>query len=189
MLGRQGIATQHEYVLWRTWNGSSVYTRPKNIRMILNEAESILKRHASVNEQAKQEFRTWISKREGLSGGERAYSLIDDDGRVFQSVAMGAPEPRSDPKFHVPLIHPATGEECPVPANGWSRTPETIQKLIARGEVLFGHDESVQPRKKVYLTADNGRQLSSVISNSSRGKSDLDKVGLEFPYLPSGISL
>ena len=182
MLGRQGIATQHEYVLWRTWSGSSVYTRPKNIRMILNEAESILKRHASVNEQAKQEFRTWISKREGLSGGERAYSLIDDDGRVFQSVAMGAPEPRSDPKFHVPLIHPATGEECPVPANGWSRTPETIHKLMARGEVLFGHDESVQPRKKVYLTVDNGRQLSSVISNSSRGKSDLDKVGLEFPY-------
>jgi len=163
MLGRQGIATQHEYVLWRTWNGSSVYTRPKNIRMILNEAESILKRHASVNEQAKQEFRTWISKREELSGGERAYSLIDDDGRVFQSVAMGAPEPRSDPKFHVPLIHPATGEECPVPANGWSRTPETIQKLIAGGEVLFGHDESVQPRKKSLL--DRRQRQAIILSN------------------------
>ena len=182
MLGRRRIATQHEYVLWRTWNESSVYTRPKNLRMILNEAESIVKKHTVVNEQARHEFRTWISKKEGLTGGDRAYSLIDGNGRVFQSVAMGAPEPRIDPKFHIPLIHPATGKKCPVPANGWSRTPETLQKLIARDEVLFGNDESVQPRKKVYLTADTGRQLSSVISNSSRGKSDLDKLGLEFPY-------
>ena len=182
MLGRQRIATQHEYVLWRTWNESSVHTRPKNIRMILNEAESIVKKHAVVNEQARHEFRTWIIKKDGLTGGERAYSLIDDSGRVFQSVAMGAPEPRIDPKFHIPLIHPATGKGCPVPANGWSRTPETLQKLMAKDEVLFGNDESVQPRKKVYLTADVGRQLSSVISNPSRGKSDLDKLGLEFPY-------
>ena len=182
MLGRQRIATQHEYVLWRTWNESSVHTRPKNLRMILNEAESIVKKHTVVNEQARHEFRTWISKKEGLTGGDRAYSLVDGNGRVFQSVAMGAPEPRIDPKFHIPLIHPATGKECPVPVNGWSRTPETLQKLIARDEVLFGNDESVQPRKKVYLTADAGRQLSSVISNSSRGKSDLDKLGLEFPY-------
>ena len=182
MLGRQRIATQHEYVLWRTWNESSVHTRPKNIKMILNEAESIVKKHGQVDEQARHEFRTWVSKKEGLTGGERAYSLIDDNGRVFQSVAMGAPEPRIDPKFHIPLIHPATRKRCPVPANGWSRAPETLQKLIARDEVLFGNDESVQPRKKVYLTADTGRQLSSVISDSSRGKGDLDKLGLEFPY-------
>ena len=52
MLGRQRIATQHEYVLWRTWSESSVYTRPKNLRMILNEAESIVKKHTVVNEQA-----------------------------------------------------------------------------------------------------------------------------------------
>ena len=182
MLGRQRIATQHEYVLWRTWNESSVHIRPRNIQMILNEAESIVKKHGQLDERAKQEFRTWVNKKEGLTGGERAYNLLDENGRVFQSVAMGAPEPRADPKFHVPLIHPITGKNCPVPANGWSRTPETLQKLIARDEVLFGNDDSVQPRKKVYLSADTGRQLSSVISDSSRGKSDLDKIGLEFPY-------
>ena len=176
MLGRQRIATQHEYVLWRTWNESSVHMRPKNIQMILNEAESIVKKHGQLDESAWQEFRTWVSKREGLTGGERAYNLLDENSRVFQSVAMGAPEPRADPKFHVPLIHPITGKKCPVPTNGWSRTPETLQKLIARDEVLFGNDESVQPRKKVYLSADTGRQLSSVISDSSRGKSDLDKI-------------
>jgi len=182
MLGRQGIATQHEYVLWRTWSGSSVHMRPKKIRMILNEAESIVRKHGEVNEQAKKEFQTWISEKEGLTGGERAYNNIDNNGRVFQSVAMGAPEPRSDPKFHVPLIHPITMKECPVPTNGWSRTPKTLQELKAKDEILFGKDETVQPRKKVLLTAETGRQLSSIIRNSSRGKNDVDKIGLQFPY-------
>ena len=182
MLGRQGIATQHEYVLWRTWNGSSVHMRPKKIRMILNEAESIVRKHGEVNDQAKKEFQTWIGKKEGLTGGERAYKLIDDSGRVFRGVAMGAPEPRTDPKFHIPLFHPINNKPCPMPANGWSRTPETLQKLLHNDEILFGRDETLQPQKKVFLTADLGRQLSSVVSDSSRGKSDLDKVGLQFPY-------
>ena len=182
MLGRQRIATQHEYVLWRTRNTSSVYMRPKNIRLVLNQAEIIVKKHGSVNEKARNEFRAWVAKNENLTGGERAYSLIDDRGQVFQSVGMGAPEPRLDPKFHIPLTHPTTGKECPVPPNGWSRTPETLKSLMARDEILFGDNESVQPRKKVYLTADTGRQLSTVIRDSGRGKSDLDKMGLGFPY-------
>ena len=182
MLGRQKIATQHEYVLWRTWNESSVYTRPKNIRMILNKAESIVRKNGRVNEQARHEFRTWINKEEKLTGGERAYKLIDDSGRVFRGVAMGAPEPRTDPKFHIPLIHPTTDKPCPVPANGWSRTPETLQELLDRDEILFGRDETLQPQKKVFLTADSRMKLSSVIRDSRRGKNDVDKIGLEFPY-------
>ena len=182
MLGRQGIATQHEYVLWRTWNASSVYMRPKTIKMILRKAESIVRKHGQVNEQAKREFQTWLKEKKGLTGGERAYKLIDDNGRVFRGVAMGAPEPRKDPKFHIPLIHPISKKPCPLPANGWSRTPETLQGLLDKDEILFGKDETAQPQKKVILKADSGRQLSSVVSDSSRGKNDLDKMGLEFPY-------
>ena len=182
MLGRQRIATQHEYVLWRTWNASSVYMRPKNIRVILNQADSIVRKYGSVSEEARDEFRIWIANKESLTGGERAYKLIDDKGRVFRGVAMGAPEPRADPKFHIPLIHPETNKPCPLPSNGWSRTPETLKELLEKDEILFGKDETLQPQKKVFLTADSGRQLSSVVSDSSRGKNDMDKLGLEFPY-------
>ena len=182
MLGRQNIATQHEYVLWRTWNESSVYTRPKNIQMILKKAKSIVRKNGRINEQARNEFRTWINKEEKLTGGERAYKFIDDCGRVFRGVAMGAPEPRTDPKFHIPLIHPTTHRPCPVPANGWSRTPETLQELLDRDEILFGKDETLQPQKKVFLTTDSRMKLSSVIRDSSRGKKDVDKIGLKFPY-------
>ena len=182
MLGRKGIATQHEYVLWLTEANSPVYLRPENVRMILAKAKEIIKKHGGVNETSRREFAAWIRAVEGLSGGERAYSLLDDDGRVFQSVSMEAPEPRKDPKFFVPIIHPVTGMPCPVPRNGWSRSPETIKELLARDEILFGKDESIQPRRKVFLTDETKRQLSSVISDSSRGKNDVDKLGLEFPY-------
>jgi len=40
MLGRKGVATQHEYVLWRTWQDSPVYLRSKNVEIILKEARA-----------------------------------------------------------------------------------------------------------------------------------------------------
>jgi len=182
MLGRKGIATKHEYVLWRTRADGSVYLRNVNQRMILDKAQEIVARHGGVTEQARQEFASWIAACPGLSGGERAYRFLDDDGRVYRGVAMGAPEPRADPKFFLPLVHPVTKRPCPVPPNGWSRTPDTLQELLARNEILFGPDESVQPQRKLFLTKGSQRQVSSVIQDAGRGKADVDKLGLEFPY-------
>ncbi len=182
MLGRRGVATQHEYVLWLTALDSQIYLRPKNVGMILAKAKEIIKKYGAINNSSRREFASWIRNAEGLSGGENAYCLLDDDGRIFQSVSMEAPEMRADPKFFIPLIHPDTKKKCPVPRNGWSRAPETIKELLEKNEVIFGKDETVQPRRKVFLTDESRRQLSSVISDSSRGKNDLDKLGLDFPY-------
>jgi len=182
MLGRKGVATQHEYVIWRTQSDAPVYRKNSNVRRIIAQAKSIIEKHGGVTEGAKQEYSKWITSYEGLSGGERAYHLMDDSGKVFQSVAMGAPEPRTHPKFFVPLIHPVTKKKCPVPTNGWSRAPETIEELIQKGDIIFGRDETVQPRRKVYLTEESKRQLSSVIQDSSRGKTDVLGLGLEFAY-------
>lgn len=182
ILGRKGIATQHEYILWLSAVDSPVYLYPRNVRMILAKAAEIIEKHGGVNDDARREFAFWIRSAKGLSGGERAYSLLDDNGRVFQSVSLEAPEPRTDPKFFIPLIHPITKKECPVPRNGWSRAPETMKKLLENNEIFFGKDETVMPRRKVFLTDQSRRQLSSVISDSGRGKNDLDRLGLEFPY-------
>jgi len=181
MLGRKGIATQHEYVIWRGWCDGPIYLGSTSIRQILSAAKSIISKHGGVNDASRREFSQWMSNRDELTGGERAYRLLDDDGRVFQSVAMGAPEPRINPKFHIPLIHPITGKRCPVPNNGWSRAPETINRLIDAGDVVFGMDETTQPRKKVYLTRESKRQISSVIEETGRGKQDVLALGVEFP--------
>jgi adenine-specific DNA-methyltransferase len=182
MLGRKGVATEHEYVLWRTEIQSPVYLRNASQRLILKTAAEIIEKYGAVNEQAKDEFTKWISSCPGLSGGERANRYLDKDGRVYQSAGMSAPEPRTDPKFFVPLIHPITQKPCPVPPFGWSRSPETIQGLLDRDEIIFGEDENVQPRRKLFLTESSQRQVPSVLRDASRGKSDVDKLGLEFPY-------
>ena len=53
---------------------------------------------------------------------------------------------------------------------------------MAKDEIIFGPDERAQPRRKVFLTTESQRQISSVIQDGSRGKADVEKLGLEFPY-------
>ena len=182
MLGGKGVATQHEYVLWRAREDFPLLLRSGNAVSIFRKAKALIDGHGGVGERVRREFSRWIAGQKDFSGGERAYKYIDDDGRVYQSVGMSAPDKRVDPKFHIPLIHPGAGKPCPVPPNGWSRSPETLQRLIERDEVIFGKDENVQPRRKVFLDTSNGRQMPSVIANSARGKGDVDGLGLEFPY-------
>ena len=182
MLGRKGVATQHEYVLWRTRAAGPLHLRNANQRLILKNASRIVAECGGVTQSARKAFSEWIATCPGLSGGERANRYLSDDGRVFQSAGMSAPEQRIDAKFFEPLIHPKTGKPCPVPPYGWSRTPDTLKKLLAKHEILFGEDESVQPRRKVFLREDSQRQVPSVIQNAGRGKTDMDKLGLKFPY-------
>jgi adenine-specific DNA-methyltransferase len=182
MLGGTGIATQHEYVIWRTLMFGPLFLNNRTLVAILQKAKEIIEASGGVNENSRAAFAKWIANSKELTGGEKAYHFLNDDGRVYQSVALGAPERRLDPKFHIPLMHPRTDKACPVPSNGWSRTPEKLQELLDRNEIIFGDDESVQPRRKVFLTDNSRRQIPSVIQDASRGKMDMEKLGLEFSY-------
>jgi adenine-specific DNA-methyltransferase len=178
----RGIATQHEYIAWRSWCSTPLYLRNESVLSMLRKANEIISRHGKVNETAKKEYASWVAGDENLSGGEKAYRHLDEEGRPYQSVSLRAPEPRSDPKFHKPLIHPVTQKPCPVPPNGFSRTPETLQAMIERGDIIFGTDETTQPRQKVILKEGTKRQISSVIQDARKGKADLDPLGLGFAY-------
>ena len=181
-----GVATQHEYVIWRARTDKPINLRNNTIQMMLNKANELIRMHGGVTESTKKAYANWVTNNFQLSGGEKAYRFLDEDGHIYQSVSLRAPEPRTDPKFFQPLIHPVTGKPCPVPPNGFSRTPETLQSMIERGEIIFGPDHSTQPRQKRFLTAESTRQISSVIQNARRGKVDLDALGLlNFPYCHS----
>lgn len=182
MLGRKGIATQHEYILWRSYTDIPVYMKNVNVIRIIKKAQLFIKQHDGVNNKSRSAFSKWILAQNDLTGGEKAYRLLNNDGRVFRGVAMGAPEPRTNPKYFIPLVHPDTDRECPVPNNGWSRAPETLHGLIKNGEILWGLDHTTQPQKKVFLTEESHRQLASVIEDAKSGKVALDPLGLFFPY-------
>lgn len=178
----RGIANQHEYIIWRSKQEKPIYLQNDNALTMLEAAKTIVHKHKGVTDKAKKEFAEWIDDNERLSGGEKAYRYLDEQGQIYQSVSLRAPEPRANKKFHQPLIHPITKKPCSVPPNGFSRTPETLMDMVKNGEILFGVDETTQPRQKVLLTKETRKQLSSVIQDAKKGKADLDLLGLDFPY-------
>ena len=186
--GTNTIATQHEYIICNSKGNVKLYVQPLNREAILRKSVSLIEKHGDVTPKCRKEFRKWIKKNTDLSGGERAYSEIDGEGEVYTSVHMGAPERRTDPKFFQPLIHPDTCKPCPVPRNGFSGTPEFMQDLLAKNEILFGPDETTQPRRKWYLKERLVTELSSLIPLGEKGKHQMDALGLDFPYChPVGL--
>ena len=183
MTGGGGIARQHEYIIWHSKSTDAINFHRKNTKLILEKAQSLIKQRG-YSEETQREFSSWVRKNKQLSNGEKAYSFIDKNGRVYQSVSLRAPEPRDDPKFHKPLIHPVTNRPCPVPPNGFSRTPDLLKSMIEKGEILFGLDETIQPRQKMLLGT--SQQLTSMLTCAKRGKAELDGLGVgEFPYAHS----
>ena len=185
MTGGSGIATQHEYMTWFSPSNITISINTDNASDMLNKVNELIEKYGTVTSDVRKEYVTWINSNTKLSGGDKAYRHITDDGRIFQSVSLRAPEPRENAKFHIPLIHPVTKKPCPVPPNGFSRTPETLSAMVANGDIIFGDDESTQPRYRMYLSTGTQKQLTSVISDAIKGTSDLHKYGLKFPYCHS----
>jgi len=180
MMGAKGIATRHEYILWRTRHEGTFYLKRTNVESILAKAKELMEKYGGVNDKARKEFSKWVENNKDFKGGERAYRFLDENGQPYRGAAMGAPEMRKDAKFHTPILHPKTKKPCHPPVNGWSRTPETIKGLIEKGDIIFGKDETVQPQRKVILR--KSRSVSTVIENGKRGKTEIDNLGLEFLY-------
>ena len=182
VFGTKTIATQHEYVISHSKGNIKLLARSLNRKTILREAASLIKKHGEVSEKCRKEFKAWVKHKPELSGGERAYSNIDDEGKVYRGVSMAAPAQETGPKFKDPLIHPITEKPCPVPANGWSRKPETMQEHLEKNLILFGEDESKIPEFKIFLEDYRFGELSSLIPCGEKGKNTIEAMGLTFPY-------
>ena len=184
MTGGSGVATQHEYIIWRSSIEKAINIGNGNVQLMLNKASDLIEKNDGVvNEKVRKKYADWVRNNSALSGGEKAYSFVDDDGVIYQSVSLRAPEPRTDPKFFMPLIHPKTKLPCSIPPNGFSRTPETLADMMEKGEIIFGKNHTTQPRQKMILWEGSKRQITSIVSDATRGKSDIHSIGLEdFPY-------
>jgi adenine-specific DNA-methyltransferase len=150
-----GVAQQHELISVycknkQVFKERSELRRPKeNAQKILEKACRLKKEFGKIDESVQTKFKQWLSKQD-FSGGEKAYNLLDEDGKVFQTVSMAAPD-KPETRSHRPLIHPTTGKPCPVPEKGWRFPDKTMDKLLELGQIVFGKDESSQPRRKYLL--------------------------------------
>jgi adenine-specific DNA-methyltransferase len=183
--GSHGLATQHEYVLWRTKGKISIRVKKKNIEEIKAKVVELLDKHRKLSPEAISDYRSWLRNNSKLSKSEKTYDLFDEKGRVYRSDNMSATDRRQNEKFHIPLIHPETQKECPVPNHGWRYTPETLQSMIEQGIVIFGKDHTKMPRRKTVLEENESSQMPSIYKSGYRGKVELDDLGVEFPFAHS----
>lgn len=133
-------------------------------------------------EDANADYQDWITQQgTSLSGGESAYKFIDKDGEVFQTVSMAWPNNKKAPdEYFIPLQHPVTGKDCPVPAKGWRNPPATMKKLLDEKRIVFGRDETSQPRRKYLLKENMSENLASLLYYGASDDALLKKLGIPF---------
>ena len=158
-----GVAQQHELLSLYcrskdAFATAGYFTRKKeNAQAMLAKTASLIKSKGRITDEVRDQFKNWIKERKHeLSGGEQAYCLIDENGDVYQPVSMAAPD-KPETRSHRPLVHPVTKKACPVPAKGWRYPDKTMDELLSQGSILFGADETTQPRRK-YLLRENMRE-------------------------------
>jgi len=183
----KSIGYQHENIMLFAKSSEYLFSvsdlrREKpNANQILKKAATLYKKVSKTGlDEVNSEFKEWI-KCQPFSGGERAYDKIDKNGNVYQSVSMAWPNKKKAPdQYFIPLVHPTTKKECPIPERGWRNPPETMENLLKNDLILFGVDETTQPRKKYLLKENLVENIPSVISFGGSDDALFKKWNLEF---------
>lgn len=181
-----GVAQQHELICIyckdrEFFKATCEFQRPKeNAGKMIAKAKQILGKEGGVTEKARKEYKDWVNQQD-LTGGEKAYNQIDDNGDVFRPVSMAWPNKKKAPEdYFIPLIHPVTGRECPVPERGWRNPPATMQELLKSGLIIFGSDEKTQPTRKYRLKDNLFENIPSLLYYG--GSDDALLAGLNIPF-------
>lgn len=131
-------------------------------------------------EDVNTELQEWLKKQD-FTGGEKAYRFIDSKGKVYRGVSMAWPNKQQAPEdYWIPLIHPVTKKECPVPSRGWRYPSATMNRLLEQGYILFGDDHKKQPERKYLLEENMSQNLTSLISFGGSDDSLQKELGYQF---------
>jgi hypothetical protein len=182
-----GLAVRHELIRWavrsrRALRAAGGLHRAKpEVPELLAYAAALVRTRGL--EAARQAWFKYLRERTDLPGGTRMYRRLDDTGRPWRPVSMAWPNRTPPPpEFFTPLIHPVTGQSCPVPPRGWRNSPETMARLVASGEVAFGADHTTQPVRRYLLQAVARERLASVLTWPGSDDALLADLGLTFPH-------
>lgn len=185
----QGISYQHEYILVYAKNkyeflqNNKIQRMKKNASVILSKAKQLFGKitDSYTFEDANKDFSGWMKSQDGLSGGEKAYNRLDENGEPYQAVSMAWPNKKKAPDdYFLPLVHPKTKKICPVPDKGWRFPSTTLKKMYDEGRIVFGVDETTQPRSK-YLLRDNiYENIPSLLYFGGSDTAFLEDLGVPF---------
>lgn len=182
---------QHEYVVVVA-KSLEVFASKNNFKRLKKNAESMLgKAEQIVNkistnftlDDANVEYRKWVNSQDNFSGGEKAYSKIDEQGNVYQEVSMTWPNNKQAPDdYFIPIIHPETGKPTKVPNKGWRYPSATLRQMIQDKMVVFGKDETTIPRRKYLLSENMYENVPSLYYNGKSGSTDISNLEMKTTY-------
>ena len=185
----QGVSYQHEYILVYAKNKFAFTSqckmqRPKkNATTILKKASQLYSKLSTSYSLSdiNADFSEWMRKQTDFSGGEKAYNKIDSNGEPYQAVSMSWPNKKKAPDdYFFQLIHPITKKECPVPPKGWRFPSATLQRMLESGKIIFGDDETTQPRSKYLLRDNMYENISSMLYYGGSDTDMLSQLGIPF---------
>ena len=185
----QGVSYQHEYILVYAKNKYAFTSqckmqRPKkNAAAILKKASQLFSKLSTsyTLSDINRDFSAWMRTQTDFSGGEKAYNKIDENGDVYRPVSMAWPNKKKAPDdYFIPLIHPVTGKECPIPERGWRNPSSTMQKMLKSGLILFGKDETTIPNSKYLLKENMYENIPSMLYYGGSDTDLLSQLGIPF---------
>ncbi len=185
----QGISYQHEYILVYAKNkleflqNNKIQRMKKNANAILAKAKQLYSKLSITYtlDDINKDFADWMKSQKELSGGEKAYNKLDEKGEPYQAVSMAWPNKKKAPDdYFVPLIHPVTHKLCPVPDRGWRFPSATMNKMLEQNKVIFGIDETTQPRSKYLLRENIYENIPSLLYFGGSDTAFLEEIGVPF---------
>ena len=181
-----GIAQQHELISFYCKNREIFkenvdFKRPKeNAETMIKKVSQLISAEGQITDNVRYKYKEWL-KKQNFSGGDKAYCFIDENGDIFRPVSMAWPNKKKAPdNYFIPLIHPLTKKECPIPERGWRNPPETMSQLQNKGLILFGKDETTQPNRKYLLKENLYENVSSLIYYGGSDDAMLSELGVWF---------
>lgn len=159
----------HEYMLVYARDKATLTvngTRLREPQQGIDEARELIKdlrnEHGDDWEAIQAAWRKWTS----------AFPADDERRKLGRFSKVGPRGPFRDdgniswpggggPRYEV--LHPVTGRPCKIPSRGWVfSSTARFDEMVASGRVVFGADETTQPRILSYLFESEGLVMGSV---------------------------
>lgn len=160
------INTEHEYILCYCKNKEAQdywYADSEKAKLIQNKYQELKEKYQKDIVEIQTELRAWIKDNKDELKGVAHYDNVDykgvfHDGDIANTTFGG---------YEYTILHPVTNKPCKVPEKGFRFPEETMKKMIADDDIMFGTDETtlIKPKKRL----ENAKEvLRSVIYEDGR---------------------
>lgn len=160
------INTEHEYILCYAKDikmQSPWCAINEKAQLIQEKYLELKKKYGTDINTIQVKLRAWIKKSRDALKGVTHYDNVDEkgifhDGDIANTTFGG---------YKYEVIHPVTHRPCKIPEKGFRFPKETMRKMIADGDIMFGTDETtlIKPKKRLENAKD---VLRSVIYEDGR---------------------